>query len=93
MNYNSEKKKLLQDLHVREMSREDESPPTILPPNLYSARTKPSWIQEKFRVEKKYIQKVIDGTLVGTLGTFQYGILENILYGAFREMAHSDHFL
>jgi hypothetical protein len=33
--------------------------------------------------QKKYTQKVIGGALLSTLGTFQNGILENILYRQF----------
>jgi hypothetical protein len=42
--------------------------------------------------QKDRNKKTNDVVFLGTLGTFQNGILENILYGAFREMAHSDHF-
>jgi hypothetical protein len=43
--------------------------------------------------QKDRNKKTNDGVFLGTLGTFQNGKLENILYGAFREMAHSDNFL
>ncbi len=42
--------------------------------------------------QKERNKKTNDGVFLGILGTFQNGILENILYGAFWEMAHSDHF-
>jgi hypothetical protein len=42
--------------------------------------------------QKDRNKKTNDGVFLGTLGTFQNVILENILYCAFREMAHSDHF-
>jgi hypothetical protein len=43
--------------------------------------------------QKERNKKTNDGVFLSTLGTFQNGILVNILYGAFREMAHSDDFL
>ncbi len=43
--------------------------------------------------QKDRNKKTNDEVFLGTLGAFQNGILENILYGAFREMAYSDHFL
>ncbi len=42
--------------------------------------------------QKDRNKKTNDEVFLGTLGAFQNGILENILYGPFREMAHSDHF-
>jgi hypothetical protein len=43
--------------------------------------------------QKERNKKTNDAVFLSTLGTFQNGILENILYGAFREMAHSGDFL
>jgi hypothetical protein len=43
--------------------------------------------------QKDRNKKTNDGVFLSTLGTFQNGILENILYDAFREMDHSNHFL
>jgi hypothetical protein len=40
--------------------------------------------------QKERNKKTNDGVFLGTIGTFQNGILENILCDAFREMAHSD---
>jgi hypothetical protein len=43
--------------------------------------------------QKDRNKKTNDGVFLGTLRTFQNGILENILYGAFREMVYSGDFL
>jgi hypothetical protein len=55
---------------------------------------------KKFRVEDltfdckdRLLEKQINLQEIFVTRDFPNGILENILYGNFREMAHSDHFL